>query len=372
MTLGHQCPRAAAFSFKISDNLTMNGRQLLEEAMDMGVTGGSIIREARGILGVTDSGYQRILKIPGFGKLVGKEAELGALTQDALRMGHYLHARRVGDNPFQAALSVKTHLFDYAGGLTQFEQSWMRRLMPWYSWTRFNLPLQLRALGDHPKRFIQLSKLIKSIEQAAPSARPLDKFEAALMPDFVTELAGLPVRRDKNDNPEVLLLGGWLPAADLQVLLGQGTRLDKLVSSLSPILKTPLELAFNYDAFLGRRVEDFPGQRAHFFNFTIRRKYLHILRNLRVLTEFEKVTVATAGLVGAEFVEERRGQLEPWERFRKAVVPLIFGARIIPIDIRKQARFKKFEEQKLTGQAKRELRRGRLTPEQFQEVTRRF
>ena len=49
----------------------------------------------------------------------------------------------------QAAIHVKKHLFDY-DNLSKFEKEFMRRGIPFYTWTRKNLALQLQTLSTKP------------------------------------------------------------------------------------------------------------------------------------------------------------------------------------------------------------------------------
>jgi hypothetical protein len=45
------------------------------------------------------------------------------------------------------------YLFDYVTGLTPFEANVMRRLFPFYTWARFNIPLQFQEILKQPYKF---------------------------------------------------------------------------------------------------------------------------------------------------------------------------------------------------------------------------
>jgi len=75
----------------------------------------------------------------------------GRAIEDTMRAGHFLWRLSKGDDPLKAAKSVQKHLFDYQYGLTPFEKKFGRNFMlPFYAWTRFNLPLQLEMLATQP------------------------------------------------------------------------------------------------------------------------------------------------------------------------------------------------------------------------------
>jgi len=66
-----------------------------------------------------------------------------------------------------AAMQVKKFLFDYTDeGLTEFEREGMKRIMPFYSWTRNNLPLQLEQLLKQPGKYAAVEKVRKGHEYA--------------------------------------------------------------------------------------------------------------------------------------------------------------------------------------------------------------
>lgn len=71
------------------------------------------------------------------------------LQEFITKASHYLARREKGWSPSAAARSVKTHLFDY-GQLSEFEKRIMKRLMPFYTYARKNLPHMLNQLIDAP------------------------------------------------------------------------------------------------------------------------------------------------------------------------------------------------------------------------------
>ena len=237
--------------------------------------------------------------IPGLGKLVSGGFKAGTAIEDNARIAHFFFQLEKGKEPLDAALSVKKYLFDYVSGLTDFEQSVMRRIMPFYAWSRFNIPLQAQAVVQNPTPFVRLSEIVNTVRQKGLPIGSLEGFEERtaklrgedreLLPDFIREAVGIPIRLSPDGDPEYFLLGGWLPAADLEVIGRPGGIADRLKDLLSPFIKEPIEQAFNFDTFLNRKIEDFPGQKAKFLTVPLRRRLVKSLRNIRLLGDADRL-----------------------------------------------------------------------------------
>jgi len=237
--------------------------------------------------------------IPGLGRLVSGGFKVGTAFEDNARIAHFFFQLEKGKEPLDAALSVKKYLFDYVSGLTDFEQSVMRRIMPFYAWSRFNIPLQAQAIVENPRPFVRLSEIVNTLRQKGIPFGAGEGFEERtsklraedreLLPDFIREAVGIPIRLSPDGDPEYFLLGGWLPAADLEVLGRPGGLADRLKDLLSPFIKEPLEQAFNYDTFINRKIEDFPGQKAKFLTVPVRRRLVKAMRNIRLLGDADRL-----------------------------------------------------------------------------------
>ena len=65
----------------------------------------------------------------------------------------------------EAVKKTNEYLFDYLTGLTPFETNWMRRIFPFYTWARFNIPLQLKNLVTQPEKAALVSKVYKELNK---------------------------------------------------------------------------------------------------------------------------------------------------------------------------------------------------------------
>jgi hypothetical protein len=178
--------------------------------------------------------------------------------------------RRYGrlDNGRPAALLAKLGQFDYAD-LSAFERNVMRNLIPFYTWSRNNIPLQLRALLTEPGKINRLDSFNEAMRDTFGMQYDDDGNEIdydALMPLWRRErlawtvdpswLTWLPdsVRPDAPmtlgvESP-VTDLNQWLPGRPTPAALWE--KLSKQgVSGLNPILKTGIENVAKTDLSTG-------------------------------------------------------------------------------------------------------------------------
>lgn len=82
--------------------------------------------------------------------------KMQAFADDWPRMSHFVSMLRKGLTPNEAAFEVKkAHV---SGNLTPFEQRYLRPLIPFYRWMRFNIPKTFETIVRHPQVPYQLHK----------------------------------------------------------------------------------------------------------------------------------------------------------------------------------------------------------------------
>ena len=294
--------------------------------------------------------------IPGLGRIVKIGTRAGGKLEDNSRIAHFLWQLDKGAKPMDAALSVKKYLFDYVQGLTDFEKGIMRRVFPFYSWTRFNVPLQMQAIVSNPRPFVRLSELVQTARTHGVAGQPDFQTQAAqlrnedkeLVPRFVKEGVGIPVRMTPEGDPEYFLLGGWLPAADLQALTASGF-FDRVKDLLSPLIKQPIEQLTNYDMFIDQKIEEFPGETKKFLGVPVRRRIASALGNIRLLAEADRTIRAfDADEEADRDVATRVGTL----------TRLLFGLKGFRVSLGREARRRVFERQEEVRRLRGAVRRG--------------
>jgi hypothetical protein len=229
----------------------------------------------------------------GWAQKVQKRAEitggrartkLGNFTEgrdDTIRIAHALHLLENGlDNNGWAKGMSLNDVFDEVAArlrkahpdgtdLTPTEQKVMRRLFPFYSWTRKAIPLVLESMVMHPGRFMAYPKAMYNFgaSQGVDLESVSDPFpDNQLFPEFLTDqMTGVGFKA--NDAYYTFSLGqpqadifkeffagstsGEGGLGDLAQGFGQGT-----VGMLNPGLSAPIEILSGRDLATGAEIRD--------------------------------------------------------------------------------------------------------------------
>lgn len=220
-----------------------------------------------------------------FGLYRGNRA-VGSAMENNARLAHFIEKLKSGESIDIAAASVKKYLFDY-GDLTTVEKQVFKRFVPFYTWTRKNIPLQFEKLLTEPAKFAGVAKVIKGVE--AGVEEPNEKY----LGDYIRDNVGIRVGNDDKGNTYYFLLGNWLPAAQAIDFISQPTQ--NFIAMISPFFKTPVELWANQSTFFEdtfgqpSKIERYPEENQSFLGLTMRKKTAYILKNIRVLNELDKL-----------------------------------------------------------------------------------
>ena len=138
-----------------------------------------------------------------------------------------------------ASQKVKESLFDYRD-VSKFERNVLKRTMPFYTWTRKNIPAQLKHLVLNPERAEKLHLAKEQFEHETGDLTYSDygKFWGDRVPIFLG--------KEKQGVVQAFTALNVVPMADLQRMFRPGHLLTEMVT---PLIKEPLEQIFNYDTF---------------------------------------------------------------------------------------------------------------------------
>ena len=194
---------------------------------------------------------------PGINLLRAGREKIGEPIEQEARMMHFISALRRGFSPEEAAARTKQFLFDY-DNLSKAERSILRRAIPFYTFYRKNVPLQLKALLQEPGRQSVFAKLMMNVGDSEEI-----KEVKARLPEFIKKGSVKIVGTSDNGSP-ILLYGTGLPFEDLakafpsarrgESHVGEASR--EFLSMLGPVAKVAAERWFNKDVFLDRPIED--------------------------------------------------------------------------------------------------------------------
>ncbi len=213
--------------------------------------------------------------------------QIGGVVENNARMAHFIELVQSGYGLDEAALNVKKYLFDYED-LTKFERTILKRIFPFYTWTRKNIPLQIEHLITNTEKFAAIPKVIKQIESGIIEPKT-EKY----LSSYISENIPVRIRQNEEGNTEYFLLGNWLPSA--QAIDFLSNPFDNIVSMATPFVKVPIELWANKSMFfkntLGEpsKIEYYYKQPTEFINIVMRRKTAHLMRNIRILNDLNKL-----------------------------------------------------------------------------------
>ena len=151
------------------------------------------------------------------------------------RVPMYLYLRDKGFSAAEAAHEVRKLHVDYSD-LTQFEKQVMRRIIPFYTFSRKMAEQTARQIMER-QGGMPLTSVAGSIKAIESMRNP-----GELVPDYVAETASIPLGEDSKGNRN-FITGFGLAFEDPVSFLGKGLRGAglELLSRTHPLLKAPLE-----------------------------------------------------------------------------------------------------------------------------------
>lgn len=172
-------------------------------------------------------------------KLLRSAAEKRATIDNTSKMQLWVSNIMRGVDPRQAADHVRDFLFDYSE-LSKVEREALLRVIPFYTFTRKNIELQVKTLLKNPGRQANLLKPFRQRDD-----------ESGMMVKWEREALGLRLNRD---GKTIQVLNGIdLPLRNLDSLWagGIGASGRRIMGMVTPALKVPLEAITGRDFFTG-------------------------------------------------------------------------------------------------------------------------
>lgn len=177
--------------------------------------------------------------------------KVGNAVEDNARIAHFIDRVMKGDGVEDAALSVKKYLFDY-GDLTDFEKNVMRRVVPFYTWTRKNAELWTRIMVSNPGKF---GKVLKGMRSLQDSFNDVPDEDIEKLPAWAR--AGFSVISGQGKTVNAVT-GLGLPIEAYANTIGSllGTEQQSALNMLGPIPRGIVEKATGISLFTGKSISE--------------------------------------------------------------------------------------------------------------------
>jgi hypothetical protein len=183
------------------------------------------------------------------------------------RLQMFTNMLRSGHSPEAASKLVDDALFDYLHGLTQFERRTMRRLVPFYSFQRFAIPLVTQAAVKAPGRIknaTNAGKTLMEVYAKMNSDEKLTQAEREVIPGWILDQPSTFAGFDDEmkgvfktfNNFTPLDVFGFLQTDETGKLDERRTLLQASLSQLTPFVKVPMEGLLGEDFFTGRSLDN--------------------------------------------------------------------------------------------------------------------
>lgn len=254
--------------------------------------------QARSVLGQRPAGYvgppppkvaERIkLGVLGHNGYIENGFRVGSYVDDRIRMAHVIQELRQGHPIYDAITTMKKYQFDYHQ-LSPFEKTWMKELIPFYAWSRKNIPFQLEMLVRRPDRAARFNGFLQGWQ--GWDANP----DEAFMSKWMQQNFPVRTRKNKQGQTEYLLFKNWLPMADINDLFHMQ---DWALTGLTPYAKIPLEQIANTNFLTDRKIDNMnarvrvggaktqipslSGEREPFFGVNTPTRVTHLLKSIRI------------------------------------------------------------------------------------------
>ncbi len=183
-------------------------------------------------------------------RFVDRGRKVGETAEDWMRGSHYMAKRMGGFAPDVAAEGVAKYHIDYTN-LTQTEKQVMKRLVPWYSFSRRSLPVVLEDLATQPAKVAAATRLTSGAREKGEFA-----------PGYIAEGASMPFPGAAEGSARYLSSFG-LPIED-EAFKTLGSALHGNIKRtvggafgmINPYMKAIPEQAFGQQFYSGRNLAD--------------------------------------------------------------------------------------------------------------------
>jgi hypothetical protein len=204
-------------------------------------------------------------------KRVMNYMDFPAAIEDWSRSTMFVNGLRQGYSPKKAAELVDKALFDYMGGLSEIETRVARRIIPFYSFQRFAVPMIAESFVKTPGRIANHAKVAKALLESYSrydGEEPLTAQERKAVPGWLMEQPHAARGFDDEMRRTFKVFNNFSPLDVFSFIEGdehsrgadgkinwRKTFTNAFLAQLTPIFKVPLEIGIGRDFFTGNILE---------------------------------------------------------------------------------------------------------------------
>jgi len=175
-------------------------------------------------------------------------SKIATYSDNINRVVQFSALLKQGKTPLEASEIVRKYMFDYSD-LTTFEKRWMKRIFPYYTYMRKNLPLMSNQFLENSEKMQFVGKIHNGIEGMATDEEVVgEQYKMGFAEDWLS----MPFKLNGSVGEENVLFNPNMPYMQLRDLpTGQdlGDTARTFFSQTAPMLKVPIELATNWNSF---------------------------------------------------------------------------------------------------------------------------
>jgi hypothetical protein len=212
-----------------SGKLTEEQMRIMNLAYKHNVVSGGFLFDSKANFEFTDpTKLEKFAKFVADNRAVKGSRVAGEKVDDISRLANFVNGLDKFGSVEKAANQVRTYLFNY-NELTNADRA-MRVAVPFWNWTKRNIPLQMKLLMENPK-FIMNNQRFRDLFNTNQEGADWQKDSGIHVSD--NNYAGVPN-----------------PSSDLEML----TNPAQFLGSLNPAIKMTAEMALNKKFFTGKPI----------------------------------------------------------------------------------------------------------------------
>lgn len=199
-------------------------------------------------------------------------------VEDATRLGTFINALEKGYSPYAAGEIAQKVNYNYS--IRSAVDKFGRQLHPFWMFWRNNMESMMKNAIKNPGPSFLPFKITQETNRPIKQEDKYNSpYQAQANPMFVG-------KSDSGKNLETNILNKLFPFMDINSQFGTGRNLSEILSStpkaalnkeismINPLIRTPLEMLTNYSSFAGRPIEKMPGEVAPLFGHNVNRRFV--------------------------------------------------------------------------------------------------